>query len=85
MLGAAAMALSSLMSGNHKKDNKSQSSSSSGRGDGQQLSTCAVYGRPISVPHTSSPHPKVVAAYAAEYLTALAALEEKYAPLHPSH
>jgi len=85
MLGAAAMALSSLMSGNHKKDNKSQSSSSSGRGDGQQLSTCAVYGRPISVPHTSSPHPKVVAAYAAEYLTALAALEEKYSPLHPSH
>ena len=89
MLGAAALALSSLVTGNSNKNSKqgaSPGSKISGGGQQQQpLSTCAVYGRPISVPHTSSPHPKVVAAYAAEYLTALAALEEKYAHLHPSH
>jgi hypothetical protein len=45
LVGAAALALASLAPG--------------GAADSPATGTCAVYGRPIPVPHTSSPHPKV--------------------------
>jgi hypothetical protein len=71
--------------GGGSNNNNNNNSSSKSSNSLAQVSLSVAYGKPIAVPHTSCPHPKVAAECTKAVLASLQALEQKYAGLHRDH